>query len=54
MVQIVVRCFSLQTFITLTKPQCQETNVHYMSKYYKRKVIETLTIFNDEWHMREQ
>jgi len=26
--------------------------MQYMSKYYKRKAIETLTIYNDEWHMR--
>ena len=29
-VQSAVWCFSLQTFITLTRPQCQETNVRYV------------------------
>jgi len=23
------------TIVTLTRPQCQETNVHYILKYYK-------------------
>ena len=51
MVRDAIWCFSLQTFVTLSKPQCQETNAHYILKYYKWNAWVTLTYFNGEWRM---
>jgi len=51
MVRDGIWCFSLQPFVTLTKPQCQETNAHYILKYYKWNAWVTLTYFNGEWSM---
>jgi len=42
------------TIVTLTKTQCQETNAHYILKYYKWNAWVTLTYFSGTSYVKFQ
>jgi len=48
-----IRCF-LCNYCNFNKPQCQETNVHYILKYYKGNARVTLTYFSGESYVKFQ